>query len=412
MAQLQRMFKKHPELRSVMSVLLSIAMVLSSTPTAALAEEMNELEAIVEEVAPTEEAAPAEEPAPVEEVAPTEEVAPIDEGVPAEEAADTEEVAPDDEAGEAEETEPAAQKSTYEYEDSAVKVTATLESADAIPDDAEFKVTAVTPTVTGYNYDAYMEALNKDAGEEDAYTSDNTLLYDIAFLAKDADGKIVEIQPASGSVKVQFEFKQEQLSEELGVASEDDVTVTHLPLSEEVLQSAQTTSQATGIAADDVDVKVVDAEVSVGKNESAEFETTDFSVWAVTGGGTRTIGAPEPATFGASSYNVYGGDLGEMSNFGLIAFDTLTINTHTHSNLAANKVVINSNAGIGTRTDNPPAEVSYIQSSFSGDKENLPWDLPSGASQIVLGKNVTPGQVTSLDSPLRSSTSIRRSRRA
>ena len=82
-----------------MSVLLSIAMVLSSTPTAALAEEMNELEAIVEEVAPTEEAAPAEEPAPVEEVAPTEEVAPIDEGVPAEEAADTEEVAPDDEAG-------------------------------------------------------------------------------------------------------------------------------------------------------------------------------------------------------------------------------------------------------------------------------------------------------------------------
>lgn len=55
-------------------------------------------------------------------------------------------------------------KTTYTYEDNDVAVTATLERANAIPDDAEFVVTAVTPDTDGYNYDAYMEALNADAG--------------------------------------------------------------------------------------------------------------------------------------------------------------------------------------------------------------------------------------------------------
>ena len=38
MVYLRRVLKRHPGLRSVMAVLLSIAMVLNSTPTVALAE--------------------------------------------------------------------------------------------------------------------------------------------------------------------------------------------------------------------------------------------------------------------------------------------------------------------------------------------------------------------------------------
>lgn len=59
-------------------------------------------------------------------------------------------------------------------------------------DEAEFRVTRVTPQTAGYNYGAYMQALNNNAEmispdnsangqESDVYTEKNTLLYDIAF---------------------------------------------------------------------------------------------------------------------------------------------------------------------------------------------------------------------------------------
>ena len=103
-----------------------------------------------------------------------------------------------EEPTEEEETEKPDTKRVYEYEDAAVKVTATLDDPTAIPDKAELVVTAVTPTVEGYNYNAYMEALNKDAGKKDAFTQDNTLLYDVAFLATDEDGKTVETPAFDG----------------------------------------------------------------------------------------------------------------------------------------------------------------------------------------------------------------------
>ena len=46
-------------------------------------------------------------------------------------------------------------KRVYTYEDSKVKVTATLQYADAVPDDAVFKVTEITPDTKGYSYDTY-----------------------------------------------------------------------------------------------------------------------------------------------------------------------------------------------------------------------------------------------------------------
>ena len=80
----------------------------------------------------------------------------------------------------------------YTYEDSEVVVTATLAAPDAVPDEAEFRVTRVTPQTAGYNYDVYMQALNNNAEmispdnsangqESDVYTEKNTLLMILHF---------------------------------------------------------------------------------------------------------------------------------------------------------------------------------------------------------------------------------------
>ena len=115
---------------------------------------------------------------------------------------------------------------------------ARLERADAVPDDAELVVTPVTVESTDYNYDAYMDALNQDPEKE--YTSENTLLYDIAFMIdeKDADGNLtgkkVEFTPAAGDVNVSIRFKKNQLKNELGVETADDIEVIHLPIEYEL----------------------------------------------------------------------------------------------------------------------------------------------------------------------------------
>ena len=93
-----------------------------------------------EESQEAEEAQPEE--APVEETAPAEEAAPA--------ATTTAEVPP------------VPVKRVYEYSDKNISVKATLERADAVPDDAELVVTPVTPSSTDYNYAVYMDALNQE----------------------------------------------------------------------------------------------------------------------------------------------------------------------------------------------------------------------------------------------------------
>ena len=95
-------------------------------------------------------------------------------------------------------------KKEYAYSDEHVSVTATLEHAEAVPDEAEFCVTPVTAVTDGYNYDAYMQALNDHSqtiaaangmqvSEEDAYTDENTMLYDISFIVDktDEEGNVI-----------------------------------------------------------------------------------------------------------------------------------------------------------------------------------------------------------------------------
>ena len=259
----------------LLSVLLTVAMVLQGSPFA-YAEEI--LAAMEQEDAVT--PAVVEEPAaegPVAEDATEESVAEdaTEEAAPAE----AEAVAIEGQGEADAESEPAeavAAKTEYVYEDDTLKVTAKLDDAAAIPDDAQLMVTAITAESDKYNYDAYMTALNE--GGQPKANGQNTMLYDVAFLVYAEDGTATEVQPTVGSVHVTFDFKKAQL-ESIGVEDSEQVSVTHLPLVDSA--KADTTAQATNITPNDVIVEDVEtAQVNVDA-DTIELQAKQFSVFAV-----------------------------------------------------------------------------------------------------------------------------------
>ena len=251
-----------------------------------------------------------------------------------------------------------ATKRSYHYEDSNITVNAELEDPTAIPDEAEFKVTQITSDTAGYNYDAYMEALNEKATPETdtdgatlisedmddssatgegkkAYTSENTLLYDMAFIynvdMQKEDGTVsqkkIELQPADGTVKISVVFHQNQLTDKIDASENQDVDIKHLPLNDNVKADTDTTKGATGITASDVNVEDVnDVEVSVN-DQKAEFNTDSFSAYAFTNNGGEVSITPGSSQ---SAISV----LGDAINYGIVA-DTLTQTVHMDSNFAA-----------------------------------------------------------------------------
>ena len=180
------------------------------------------------------------------------------------------------------------EKREYSYEDDAVSVVAVLEDPAAVPDDAEFIVTPVNQYGDGYNYDAYMEALNETV-DGVRYTESNTLLYDIAFMVEERDtdgnltGQKVEYEPETGSVSITVSFKNNQISEGIGAESAADVEVHHLPLAEEVREAAATTQDATDITAADISVETIRSDVMLdGSTDEVSFATESLSVFAFT----------------------------------------------------------------------------------------------------------------------------------
>ena len=172
-----------------------------------------------------------------------------------------------------EEPTPADTKTTYEWKDDQVKVTAVLSDAAAIPDDAKLVVTGIDKNSQHYNYKAYLDALNK--GSESVYDESNTLLYDIAFIK---DGK--EVQPANGTVSVTIDFLASQLSKSLGAEKASDVNIIHLPLTDSVKDKYATTADATKISAGDV--KIENIAKTIASGEEIKFVTKTFSVFAYT----------------------------------------------------------------------------------------------------------------------------------
>ncbi len=164
-------------------------------------------------------------------------------------------------------------KTVYTYEDDQVRVTATIEDPNAIPDDAEL---VVVPIVSGPEYDAYIAAINEVSEESNvspAFGKVDTLLYDISFRQNviGEDGEVVEgqyvtLEPTEGSVSVVIEFKDNQLSENMDVQSEEEIEVYHLPKAEDGTISVENLDVAASVDEGD---------------ESVAFNSDFFSAFAV-----------------------------------------------------------------------------------------------------------------------------------
>ncbi len=289
-------------------------------------------------------------------------------------------------------------KTVYMYEDGNIRVTATLQHANAIPDDAQFVVTPVTAQSNGYNYDAYMEALNENAdkisesatGEDsdnhaEKYTEENTLLYDIAFLceATDADGNIiegqmVEYQPADGMVNISFDFKRKQLENKLEATSAEDVAVVHLPLADEVKAETNTTAEATDISAIDVKVEVVADTVAI-EEEHVDFNLSDFSLVAFV-----DAAGEEATTMTAGPDYSYLDALGDAVYYGIVA-DEFVLSNHADTNIAVKYLsfaqnLTEQNVTMGKDTKDNNTSINIIADVESG--KTVKFDANQAGKQI------------------------------
>ena len=276
----------------------------------------------------------------------------------------------------------------YTYEDSEVVVTATLAAPDAVPDEAEFRVTRVTPQTAGYNYDAYMQALNNNAEmispdnsangqESDVYTEKNTLLYDIAFLVDKTDengnmipGEKEEYQPTEGAVNISFDFKKSQLTQEVEAEKAEEIAVVHLPLDEATKESVDTTEDATDISAGNINVEVVsEAEVQL-ETEVADFDLNNFSLVAFVNVNGQEL---NPGTL-----QNYWSILGNAIYYGVTA-NTINKDAHMDTNFATKYFTGSGNVTAGAYTGN------------NGDANNggvyVIADMSSDSSLKIDGKN-------------------------
>ncbi len=165
-------------------------------------------------------------------------------------------------------------------------VTVILSKPEEFPKGIELNVTPLDKFTSGYNYDAYMDALNANAqaiaeaaGKEEAieYDESNTILFDIAFVLDE-----IEYEPKEGTVSVSVSFDDSQLSSEMETEKEEDVAVLHLPIKDAVKEGYASTSDATGISADDINVDILtESEVSLGEDADViSFTTSSFSVYS------------------------------------------------------------------------------------------------------------------------------------
>ena len=276
----------------------------------------------------------------------------------------------------------------YTYEDSEVVVTATLAAPDAVPDEAEFRVTRVTPQTAGYNYGAYMQALNNNAEmispdnsangqESDVYTEKNTLLYDIAFLVDktDENGNVIpgekeEYQPTEGAVNISFDFKKSQLTQEVEAEKAEEIAVVHLPLDEATKESVDTTEDATDISAGNINVEVVsEAEVQL-ETEAADFDLNNFSLVAFVNVNGQELNPGTPQN--------YWSILGNAIYYGVTA-NTINKDAHMDTNFATKYFTGSGNVTAGAYTGN------------NGDANNggvyVIADMSSDSSLKIDGKN-------------------------
>ena len=228
----------------------------------------------------------------------------------------------------------------FEYEADGVKVTVKLSNPAALPYGVELKVNTLDEYTFGYNYKAYLDALNANAediaeanGTEEAvkYDSKNVVLFDICFMYEDK-----EFQLEEGTASVSIVFTNNEISDGLGTNDSESVTVVHMPISSEKLQEVDSTRQATDISASDITVEVLtDSTVDLdGRNDEISFETTSFSVYGA-------LGDVEDRTWeGSDNYSAEEivKMFGDATYFGVVANTYDGNNNDSETNVAVGKI--------------------------------------------------------------------------
>ena len=164
-------------------------------------------------------------------------------------------------------------KRVYEYEDSRVYAKATLERADAIPDDAVFVVKDVTGST-----DANDAVEKADEATESDLDKETARVYDIHF----ENDELGEIEPEEGSVKIEIRFKRSIIKPEADTSEERNISVVHV----------DDAGKATEVSAD-----VSDTASGVS---NIEFDTDSLSYYVVASEVSTATTAAEALAKGAS----------------------------------------------------------------------------------------------------------------
>ena len=197
-----------------------------------------------------------------------------------------------------------------------IKVTATLEDANAVPDDARLRVTEIDDDEM---YAAYLEAMD-EAEPEIEHTKENTVLRDISFIMKDENGEETEYEPTEGSVKITIEYLENHLQDWFGVENAAEVKTYHLPLAEGVKAEGEKTIDVQNVKASDINVEELDSEAKSEKK--VEVEVDSFSMFAMRRAAAKTA-ASSPIKLEDITSNI------EITTQGEISRDEkFTLNMH------------------------------------------------------------------------------------
>ena len=265
-------------------------------------------------------------------------------------------------------------KKEYTYSDDEVEVKATLQYADAVPDDAQFRVTKIDSQSM---LEAFKKAIN-DSTDGEVARDDNFLLYDVAFIVQktDEEGNLIdgeeEFEPEAGSVSIDIKFKKSQLTDEVGATDDDSVTVYHLPLKDNVKENIDTTMDATNVKASDIIVEEVEAEVSVQENGTDEVVMSLDSLSPI---GLTINGV----SYNPGTLNTYDKILGSAKNYGIVASD-MTLGGHMETNFAVTN--LHGGADIQGPKNESAGGYTYI-GSYDGSGVKITPDYTTQTMAIV-----------------------------
>ena len=235
-------------------------------------------------------------------------------------------------------------ETNFTASDDKVIARAVLSDPSALPAGIELKIAEINDKTEGYNYDAYMQALNDNADkisesdseeEKQNFDDTNTLLYDIAFKL---DGK--EYQPKAGTVSISLTLNDNLLSDSIGATDSENVSVVHLPVKDDVMENVDSTSDATDIKPSDINVEVVkDSDVDLsGSTEKVTFETDSFSAYALVYRNGKAISWKGTESMSAQDIVK---SLGDNTLFGAVAgtFESRDGTTDVESNIAVGNLL-------------------------------------------------------------------------